>query len=180
MTARSTCRGVLRVGICAALLIAVTAAGAHAQSARRPTGTLILGEITSLAVTNASDPASGGRLVIDGKQIIVPEKLTIALASGKTSLQALMLAASDACKSQQPPQSGLATTDSCRGEKPPALARVMATPNENGELVASLVMIQPNSARALARMKPDTASGDSSYGRSGGSSYSKRSRKQPK
>lgn len=178
MSRRSLSLRVSRLGICAGLLVAVTATGAHAQSARKATGTLILGEVNSLAVSNASDPASGGRLVIDGKTVIVPDKLAIGLASGPTSLQALMASASESCKSQQPPQSGLATTDTCRGEKPPALARVMASANEKGELVASVVMVMQNSAKTLARMKPGTNADASAYGRANNTSYAKRQRRQ--
>lgn len=176
MSRRSISIGITRFGLCAGFLIAVTAAGASAQSARTPTSTLILGEITSLAVDNMRDPASGGRLVVDGKTIIVPEKLSIGLATGKSSLQGLMVAASEDCKTQDPPQSGLATSDSCRGQQPPALARIKASPNANGELVATLLMIQKNSGRALARMKPDANASKQSYGRTP-RGYS---RKQPK
>jgi hypothetical protein len=177
MSRRSISIGVSRLAICAGLLIAVTTTGADAQSARKPTGTLILGEVNSLAVDNMSDPASGGRLVVDGKTIIVPQKLAIGLKSGPTSLQALMVSASDTCKTQQPPQSGLATTDTCRGEKSPALARVVASANSEGDLVASVVMVMQNSANTLARMKPATDA-DGSYGRPNNGSYANRQRRQ--
>lgn len=177
MSLRSVSMSAVRLCITAGLFIVAASSGAEAQAAKKAAGALILGEITSLSVSS-SDPASGGRLVVDGKQIIVPEKLAIGLVSGPSSLQALMLDAGADCKAQQPPQSGLAATDSCRGEKPPALARVIASPNANGELVASAVMIQKNSARTLARIKPEAKTGDSSYGQSGG--YAKRSRRQPK
>src|SRR3989454_5313030 len=130
------------------------AAATEAQSPRKPTGMLILAELTSIAVRDVNDPASGGQIVVDGKQITIPDQLLIGLPSGRVPLRDLMLEAPAECKSQQPPQSGLAVSDSCRGARPPALARVVARPNASGELGASLLMIQKDSGRTLARIRP--------------------------
>ena len=176
MSGRTVSMRALRLWVTAGMFIAVAAGAAEAQSARKPAGSLILGEITSLTVNDASNPDSGGRLVVDGQQIVVPDKLAITEPTGGSTLQALMLAASDDCKSQKPPQSGIATSDSCRGERPPALARIVASPNEKGELVATAVMIQKDSARTLSRLKPKAGAGDGSYGKAG--AYS-RPKKQP-
>lgn len=143
----------------------VGAAGTtEAQSPRKPTGTLILGELTSLGVRDLNDPASGGRMVVDSKQITVPDRLLIGLPSGQVPLRDLMLEAPAECRSQQPPQSGLAVSDSCRGERSPALARVVASPTASGELVAIVVMIQKDSAGVLARIRPQRRSRAAAYG----------------
>jgi hypothetical protein len=131
---------------------------------RKPIGTLILGELTSIAVRDANDPASGGQIVVAGKEITIPDRLAIGLPSGPAQLRDLMLEAPAECKTQRPPQSGLAVSDSCRGNRPPALARVVAAPNASGELVASLLMIQKDSARTLARIKPQGRSRVRAYG----------------
>ena len=133
-------------------------------SPRKPIGTLILGELTSIAVRDMNDAASGGQIVVAGKPITIPDRLTVGLPSGSVPLRDLMLEAPAECKSQQPPQSGLAVSDSCRGARPPALARVVARPNESGELVASLLMIQKDSGRTLARIKPQGRSRLRAYG----------------
>ena len=177
MSARTVSMRALRLWVTAGVFIALTAGAAQAQSARKPAGTLVLGEITSLTVNDASNPDSGGRLVVDGQQIVIPDKLSITQPTGAATLQSLMVAASDDCKSQKPPQTGLATTDSCRGEQAPAIARVVASPNEKGELVATSVMLQKNSARTLSRIKGAPQGGDGSYGKAGG--YSKRTRRPP-
>ena len=140
------------------------AAATEAQSPRKPTGMLILAELTSIAVRDVNDPASGGQIVVDGKQITIPDQLLIGLPSGRVPLRDLMLEAPAECKSQQPPQSGLAVSDSCRGARPPALARVVASPNASGELVASLLMIQKDSGRTLARIRPQGRSRARAYG----------------
>ena len=136
----------------------------EAPSPRKPIGMLILGELTSIAVRDVNDPASGGQLVVAGKEITIPDRLVVGMPSGTAPLRDLMLEAPAECKSQRPPQSGLAVSDSCRGSRPPALARVVATPNASGELVASLLMIQKDSAHTLARIKPQGRSRARSYG----------------
>jgi hypothetical protein len=115
---------------------------------------LVLGEVESLIVNDMRDPASGGRIVVNGKEITIPSNLSIGLPSGRIALTDLMLDASEQCRAQEPAQSGLATSDSCRGDKPPALARVMVQPDANGTLVADLVIIQADSALTLSRIKP--------------------------
>jgi hypothetical protein len=115
---------------------------------------LVLGEVESLIVNDMRDPASGGRIVVNGKEITIPSNLSIGLPSGRITLTDLMLDAAEQCRAQEPVQSGLAVSDSCRGDKPPALARVMVQPDANGTLVADLVMIQADSALTLSRIKP--------------------------
>ena len=156
MLMRNKCATV-HLAIVAGVLVGGDAASTEAQSSRTPTSTLILGEITNLAFRHMNDPASGGRIVVDGRPITLPEKLLIGLPSGQKSLRDLMAEAPAECKSQQPPQSGLAVSDSCRGDRPPALARVVASAGASGELVASVVMIQKDSGRTLARIKPQRA-----------------------
>lgn len=144
---------------------ATAAAGTtETQAPRKPIGTLILGELTSIAVRDVNDPASGGQIVVAGKEITIPDRLAIGLPSGQAQLRDLMLEAPAECKTLQPPQSGLAESDSCRGNRPPALARVVAASNASGELVASLLMIQKDSARTLARMRPQGRSRVRAYG----------------
>lgn len=155
----------VHLAIVAGVLIGSAADRTEAQSSRKPTATLILGEITHIAVRDMNDPASGGRMVVDGREITLPEKLSIGLPSGRTSLRDLMLEAPATCRSQQPPQSGLAMSDSCRGDRPPALARVVASASASGELVASVVMIQKDSGRTLARIKPRRGAQADSYRR---------------
>src|SRR2546426_11579422 len=108
------------------------AATTEAQSPRKPTGMLILGELTSIAVRDVNDPASGGHIVVGDKQITLPDQLLIGLASGRVPLRDLMLEAPVECKSKQPPHSGLALPDSCGGARPPALARAHARSNPPG------------------------------------------------
>jgi hypothetical protein len=136
----------------------------EAPSPRKPIGTLILGELTSIAVRDLNDPASGGQIVVADQQITIPDRLAIGLPSGMVPLRDLLLEAPAECKSQRPPQSGLAVSDSCRGSRPPALARVVASRNASGELVASLLMIQKDSGHTLARIKPQGRSRARSYG----------------
>jgi hypothetical protein len=130
---------------------------------RKPTSTLILGEITAIAIRDMNDPASGGGIVVDGRQITLPEKLSMGLPSGEKSPRDLILEASPECKSQQPPQNGLAVSHSCRRDHPPALARVVASASASGELVATVVMIQKDSGRTLARIKPPHGAQAGSY-----------------
>ena len=134
------------------------------QVPRKPIGTLILGELTSIAVRDVNDPASGGQIEVDGKPIVIPDRLSVGLPSGAATLRDLMLGAPAECQSLQPPQSGLAASDSCRGNRPPALARVVASANESGELVASLLMIQKDSAATLARIRPSRRMRSRTYG----------------
>ena len=124
-----------------------------AQVRAKTTGQLILGPIDSITVSDMTSPSSGGRMVVGGKQITIPDNLLIGLPKSRITLRNLVLEAPEACKSQQPPQSGLAVSDSCRKDKPPALARVVASPDASGEMVASLVMVQKDSARTLARFE---------------------------
>jgi hypothetical protein len=153
MPTRDTCAAAARRTFLTAVLVAGAAGITEAQTPRKPAGTLILGEVTSLAVRDMNDPASGGRIVVDGRQITIPEKLLIGLPSGQKSLRDLMLDAPAECKSQQPPQSGLAASDSCRGDRLPALARVVASASASGELVASVVMILKDSGPTLSRFR---------------------------
>lgn len=170
------------VAIVAGVLIGGAADRTEAVSARKPTSMLILGEITNIAISDIHDPASGGRIVVDGREITLPEKLSIGLPSGRTSLRDLLLEAPAECRSQQPPQSGLAVSDSCRGNRPPALARVVASASASGDLVASVVMIQKDSGRTLARIKPQRGAQAGSYKRqpSGSAASRKASGGQPK
>jgi hypothetical protein len=158
-------RAALHLALVTGVLVGGAAGSTEAQSSRKPTATLILGEITSIAVRDMNDPASADRIVVDGRQITLPEKLSIGLPSGQKSLLDLILEAPAECKSQQPPQSGLAVSDSCRRDRPPALARVVASANASGELVASVVMIQKDSGRTLARMKARRGAQAGSYKR---------------
>jgi hypothetical protein len=119
-------------------------------------GTLILGAIESITVDDMNDPSSGGRVVVRGKEITIPRGLRIGLPTGESTLTSLVAEASDECKSQEPPQSGLATSDTCLNGGSPALARVIANPTESGGMVATLVMVQKDSARTIARMKADS------------------------
>jgi hypothetical protein len=161
----------------------VSAAGTtQAQSPRKPGGALILGELTSIAVRDVNDPASGGQIVVDGKAITIPERLSVGLPSGLVPLRDLMLEAPAECKSQRPPQSGLAASDSCRGDRPPALARVVAGLSASGELVATLLMIQKDSGRTLARIRPQGRARARSYGQqpSDAAAYPKKAETPPK
>ena len=164
MSTRNPCAAAVRIAIAAGVLIAGIAGSTEAQTPVRTNGTLILGEITSITISDANDPVSAGRIVVDGKQITLPDKLLIGLPSGSVSLRDLMLEAPAECQSHQPPQSGLAVSDSCRGDRPPALARVVASANASGELVASVVMIQKDSGRTLARIRPQRNARARSYG----------------
>jgi hypothetical protein len=181
MLMRNKCAAV-HLAIVAGVLVGGAADSTEAQSSRKPRGTLILGEITSIAVRDMNNPASGGRIVVDGRQITLPEKLLLGLPAGPMSLRDLMLEAPAECKSQQPPQSGLAVSDSCRGDRHPALARVVASASASGELVASVVMIQKDSGRTLARIKPQRGARAGSYRRqsSGTAASPKPSGAQPK
>jgi len=143
---------------------AAAAASAKAQPPGQPSGSLILGELTRIAVRDVNDPASGGEIVVDGKTIAIPDRLQVGLPTGRVPLRDLMLEAPAECKAKQPPQSGLAVTDSCRRDAPPALARVVASPDKSGALVASLVMIQKDSSQTLARIKPTARTRPHSYG----------------
>jgi hypothetical protein len=158
-----------RAAVHLALVTGMLAGGAfpstEAQPSRNPTATLILGEITRIAVQDTNDPASADRIVVDGRQITLPDTLLIGLPSGRKSLRDLILEAPPECKSQQPPQSGLAVSDSCRRDRPPALARVIASANASGDLVASVVMIQKDSGRTLARIKRQHGAQAGSYKR---------------
>jgi hypothetical protein len=126
------------------------------RTAPKLDGSLILGEIESIAVDDMNDASSSGRLVVQGKEITIPRGLSIGLPTGRLTLRNLVLDAPDDCKSQQPPQSGLAVSDTCRKEGTPALARIVANPDESGRMVAKLVMVQKDSARTIARMRPDS------------------------
>jgi hypothetical protein len=181
MLMRKKCVAV-HLALVAGVLIGGAVDSTEAQSSRKPAGTLILGEITNIAIGDIHDPASGGRIVVDGRQITLPKKLLIGLPSGQKSLRDLLLEAPAECRSQQPPQSGLAVSDSCRGDRPPALARLVASVSASGELVASVVMIQKNSGRTLARIKPQRGAQAGSYGRqpSGTAASPKPSGAQPK
>ena len=118
-------------------------------------GTLILGAIESVAVDDMNDGASAGRIVVKGKEIAIPRDLLIGLPTGHATLRDLVLEAPDECKAQQPPQSGLAASDSCLNGSTPALARIVAKKSESG-MVATMVMVQKDSGRTLARMKPES------------------------
>jgi hypothetical protein len=151
------------VGICfAAALFGVAAVGvaqAQTEQVKAPAaGALILGEIESVTVDDMNDPSSGGRMVVKGKQITIPKDLLIGLPKGRMTLRNLVLDAPEACKALQPPQSGLAVSDTCRNGSTPALARIVAKPAASGELVASLVMVQKNSATTLARFSRERRS----------------------
>ena len=97
-------------------------------------------------------------MVVAGKQITIPKNLLIGLPKSRITLRNLVLDAPEPCKAQDPPQSGLAVSDSCRKDKPPALARIVATPAASGEMVASLVMVQKDSATTLARFSKERRS----------------------
>ena len=126
------------------------------RTAPKLAGALILGEIESIAVDDMNDGSSSGRMVVQGKEITIPRGLSIGLADGSLSLRDLVQDAPEECKSQEPPQSGLAVSDTCRKEGTPALARIVANPDASGHMVADLVMVQKDSVRTLARMKADT------------------------
>jgi hypothetical protein len=153
-SARRTYAVAARLCATAALLIATAAGVAHAQA--KATGSLILGTIESVMVDDMNDPSSAGRMVVKGKEITIPHGLLVGLPSGRMTLRNLLLEAPEECKAQQPPQSGLAVSDTCRNGGTPALARVIASPTESGGLVASLVMVQKDSARTIARTRPDS------------------------
>jgi hypothetical protein len=123
--------------------------------APKPSSALILGAIESIAVDDMNDPASAGRIVVKGKEVTIPRDLSIGLPTGRTTLRDLVLEAPAECKAQEPPQSGLAASDTCLNGSTPALARIIAKPSESG-MVASTVMVQKDSGRTLARMKPET------------------------
>jgi hypothetical protein len=144
-----------RICAAAALLVIASAVGAHAQATAADS--LILGTIENIAVDDMNDASSAGRLVVQGKEITIPRGLLIGLPAGRITLRNLVLEAPDECKSQEPPQSGLAVSDTCRNGGTPALARIVAKPTESGGMVASLVMVQKDSSRTLARMSADSA-----------------------
>lgn len=129
---------------------------AVAPAPAKTAGSLILGAIESIAVADMNDPSSPGRMVVRGKEITIPSDVLIGLPTGHVSLRDLVLEAPEECKSQQPPQSGLAQSDTCLNGGSPALARVIATRSASGDMVASTVMVQKDSARTLARMKADS------------------------
>jgi hypothetical protein len=118
-------------------------------------GALILGEIESIAVDDMNDVSSSGRIVVQGKEIAIPRGLSIGLPNGRLTLRDLVQDAPDECKSQQPPQSGLAVSDTCRNGGTAALARIVANPDASGGMVAKLVMVQKDSSRTIARMRPE-------------------------
>ncbi len=153
--ARTKYAGAARICATAALLVAMAAGVAEAQ-AKKAAGSLILGEIESVTVEDMSDVSSAGRMVVRGKEITIPPDVTVGLPTGRVTLRNLVLEAPEECRSQQPPQSGLAVSDSCRNGGSPALARIVATPDASGALVASLVMVQKDSGRTLARMRPES------------------------
>jgi hypothetical protein len=172
--ARRKYAGAARIAAIAALLVAMAAGVAHAQAKAagapqaqakaagaaqakaKAAGTLILGVIESVTVDDMNDPSSAGRMVVKGKEITIPRDLLIGLPAGRMTLRNLVLEAPAACKSQQPPQSGLAVSDTCLDGGTPALARIVANATESGGMVASLVMVQKDSVRTLARMKADS------------------------
>ena len=119
-------------------------------------GSLFLGEIESIAVDDMNDMSSGGRMVVQGKEVTIPRGLSIGLPKGRSSLRSLVQDAPDECKSQEPPQSGLAVSDTCRNGSTPALARIVAVPDASGAMVANLVMVQKDSSRTIARLRPET------------------------
>ena len=119
-------------------------------------GSLILGEIESIAVDDMNDASSSGRMVVQGKQVTIPRGLSIGLPTGQLSLRDLVQDAPEERTSQVPPQSGLAVSDTCRKEGTPALARIVANPDASGQMVAKLVMVQKDSARTLARFKAES------------------------
>jgi hypothetical protein len=152
--ARRSYARVAWVCVNAVLLVVMAAVGAHAQA--QATDALILGVIERIAVDDMNDPASAGRLVVQGKEITIPRGLAIGLPTGEATLRTLVLEAPEECKAQEPPQSGLASSDSCLNGGAPALARVVASSTESGGLVATVVMVQKDSSRTLARMKAES------------------------
>jgi hypothetical protein len=119
-------------------------------------GALFLGEIESIAVDDMNDSSSSGRIVVQGKEIAIPRGLSIGLPTGRLTLRDLVQDAPDECKSLEPPQSGLAVSDTCRNGGTAALARIVANPDASGRMVAKLVMVQKDSGRTIARMRPET------------------------
>jgi len=141
-----------------ATLLTITASSVFAQDGTTPKPRkLVLGEIESLSITDVNDPASGGLIVVGGKYIAIPTNLLIGIPSGRLALRDLVLHAPEECRSQG--QSGLAVSDTCRKDKTPAMARLMVQPDSAGNLVADVVMIQTDSTRTLARIKPQSVKG---------------------
>jgi hypothetical protein len=142
--------------LCAAAALFVSAAAVMAQAQSTQPGTLILGEIERLTVDDLRDRSSGGSIVVSGKQITIPGSLLIGLPKGRLTIRDLVLDGPDQCKSLDPPESGLALSDACRNDGSPGLVRVVANRTPSGDLVASLVMVQKDSARTLARITPES------------------------
>lgn len=126
----------------------------HAQTKPAPQGVLILGEIESITVSDMNNPASGGSISVAGTRVTIPDNLLIGLPGKRLTLRNLVLDGPDDCKAQVPPQSGLALSDSCRNDRAPGLARVVASPNPSGNLVAGVAMVQKDSGLTLGRTGP--------------------------
>jgi hypothetical protein len=153
-SARRKYAGAARICAIAALLVATASGIAYAQA--KAAGSLILGAIESITVDDMNDPSSAGRMVVKGKEVTIPRDLLIGLPAGRITLRNLVNEAPEACKSQQPPQSGLAVADTCRNGGTPALARIVANPTASGGMEASLVMVQKDSGRTLARQRAES------------------------
>lgn len=100
----------------------------------------ITGEIERLTLNSATDPWSGGVIVVGGQNIIIPRNLLMDLPANRLTLNQVFAQAPAGCL--QRAESGLAKADICSSNKTGAIATVHANRTSAGNVIAGDVFIE--------------------------------------
>ena len=101
----------LRLAAAASLLMALTSMVPNA-GAQTAVPLKVIGTLTAVRLDDPADPATGGRIAIDGQAVIVPALVPIEFPGDTVSVAGLFERAPAACRAQG--ESGLVPGDRCR------------------------------------------------------------------
>jgi hypothetical protein len=127
------------VGVC--LLTALAAATSQAQVVQPvPSQALITGEIIQLMIDDPGDAWSGGTIVVDGQNVILPRNLIILLPGRWSTLTQIFAEAPAVCVARG--ESGLARNDTCRDGESGGFATLHANRTGGGNLIVGEAFIE--------------------------------------
>jgi hypothetical protein len=109
-----------------------------------PVAASISGEIEFLTLDSATDPWSGGTIVVGGQIVILPKNLLLDLPANRMTLTQLFAQAPAACQNglNGTGESGLAKADTCNLSGAGGIATIAANKTSNGNVIAGDVLIE--------------------------------------
>ena len=109
-----------------------------------PVAASVSGEIEFLTLDSATDPWSGGTIVVGGQIVILPRNLLLDLPANRMTLSQLFAQAPSACHNglNGTGESGLAKADTCNLSGAGGIASISANKTSAGNVIAGDVLIE--------------------------------------